>query len=291
MTMRLTDIAEIRELLARHGFRFSKSLGQNFLVADWVPRDIADSAGLDTDTGVLEIGPGIGCLTQELSERAGRVVAVELDDALRPVLAETLAGLENVEVVYGDILRQDLAALTGEHMPGLRPVVCANLPYNVTTPVLTKLIESGLFDTVTVMIQREVARRICAAPNTPDYGAFGIFVQWHMTAELLFDVPPGCFIPQPKVTSSVIRLTRRAAPPYAVRDEKLLMRIVRAAFNQRRKTLVNALSAGLGLDKELIGTALTDCGLDIRVRGEALSLAQFAALCEKIGDLCTISSA
>ena len=221
MTMKLTDITQIKEILSRHGFRFSKSLGQNFLVADWVPRSIADSAGLDADTCVLEIGPGIGCLTRELSERAGKVVAVELDGALRPVLTETLADLANVEVVYGDILRQDLAALTAERMPGLRPVVCANLPYNVTTPVLTKLIESGLFDTVTVMIQREVARRICAAPNTPDYGAFGIFVQWHMTAELLFDVPPGCFIPQPKVTSSVIRLTRRAAPPSTVRDEKL----------------------------------------------------------------------
>lgn len=290
MTMKLTDITQIKEILSRHGFRFSKSLGQNFLVADWVPRSIADSAGLDADTCVLEIGPGIGCLTRELSERAGKVVAVELDGALRPVLAETLADLANVEVVYGDILRQDLAALTAERMPGLRPIVCANLPYNVTTPVLTKLIESGLFDTVTVMIQREVARRICAAPNTPDYGAFGIFVQWHMTAELLFDVPPGCFIPQPKVTSSVIRLTRRDAPPCAVRDEKLLMRIVRAAFNQRRKTLVNALSAGLGMDKGLAAAALAGCGLDERVRGEALSIAEFASLCEKIGDLCDVSS-
>ncbi len=290
MTMKLTDITQIKEILSRHGFRFSKSLGQNFLVADWVPRSIADSAGLDADTCVLEIGPGIGCLTRELSERAGKVVAVELDGALRPVLTETLADLANVEVVYGDILRQDLAALTAERMPGLRPVVCANLPYNVTTPVLTKLIESGLFDTVTVMIQREVARRICAAPNTPDYGAFGIFVQWHMTAELLFDVPPGCFIPQPKVTSSVIRLTRRAAPPCTVRDEKLLMRIVRAAFNQRRKTLVNALSAGLGMDKGLAAAALAGCGLDERVRGETLSIAEFASLCEKIGDLCDVSS-
>ena len=289
--MELTDINEVRALLARHGFRFSKSLGQNFLVASWVPRDIADSAGLDENTGVLEIGPGIGCLTKELSLRAGKVAAVELDESLKGVLAETLSGCANVDLIFGDILRQDIHALAARHFAGLRPVVCANLPYNVTTPVLTALIESGEFDTITVMIQREVARRICAPANTPDYGAFGIFVQWYMTCELLFDVAPGCFIPQPKVTSSVIRLTRRAAPPYAVRDEKLLMRIVRAAFNQRRKTLVNALSAGLGLDKELIGTALTDCGLDIRVRGEALSLAQFAALCEKIGDLCTISSA
>ena len=164
-------------------------------------------------------------------------------------------------------------------------VVCANLPYNVTTPVLTALIESGEFDTITVMIQREVARRICAPANTPDYGAFGIFVQWYMTCELLFDVAPGCFIPQPKVTSSVIRLTRRAEKPYPVRDEALFFRIVRAAFNQRRKTLVNALSAGLGLDKADIEHAVTACGLDARVRGEALDAGQFVSICEKISDL------
>ena len=283
--MELTDINEVRALLARHGFRFSKSLGQNFLVASWVPRDIADSAGLDENTGVLEIGPGIGCLTKELSHRAGRVTAVELDESLKDVLAETLAGCGNVELIFGDILRQDIHALVRRHFDGLRPVVCANLPYNVTTPVLTALIESGEFDTITVMIQREVARRICAPANTPDYGAFGIFVQWHMTCELLFDVAPGCFIPQPKVTSSVIRLTRRTEKLYPVRDEALFFRIVRAAFNQRRKTLVNALSAGLGLDKADIERAVTACGLDARVRGEALDAEQFVSICEIISDL------
>lgn len=283
--MELTDINEVRALLARHGFRFSKSLGQNFLVASWVPRDIADSAGLDENTGVLEIGPGIGCLTKELSLRAGKVAAVELDESLKDVLAETLSGCANVDLIFGDILRQDIHALAARHFAGLRPVVCANLPYNVTTPVLTALIESGEFDTITVMIQREVARRICAPANTPDYGAFGIFVQWYMTCELLFDVAPGCFIPQPKVTSSVIRLTRRAEKPYPVRDEALFFRIVRAAFNQRRKTLVNALSAGLGLDKADIERAVTACGLDARVRGEALDAGQFVPICEKISDL------
>ena len=285
MSMELTDINEVRALLARHGFRFSKSLGQNFLVASWVPRDIADSAGLDENTGVLEIGPGIGCLTKELSLRAGKVAAVELDESLKGVLAETLSGCANVDLIFGDILRQDIHALAAQHFAGLRPVVCANLPYNVTTPVLTALIESGEFDTITVMIQREVARRICAPANTPDYGAFGIFVQWYMTCELLFDVAPGCFIPQPKVTSSVIRLTRRAEKPYPVRDEALFFRIVRAAFNQRRKTLVNALSAGLGLDKADIERAVTACGLDARVRGEALDAGQFVSICEKISDL------
>ena len=280
--MNLTDYNEIRALLARHGFRFSKSLGQNFLTAAWVPERIAEEAGLDESTGVVEIGPGIGCLTTELARRAGRVAAIELDKALLPVLKETLRDFDNVSVVPGDAARMDLRALAGEKLPGLRPVVCANLPYNVTTPLLTALIEAGCFETITVMIQREVARRICAGPGSPDYGAFGLFVQWHCETELLFDVPPSCFVPQPKVTSSVIRLTRRPAPPLPVKDEALLMRVIRAAFNQRRKTLVNALSSGLGLGKEELEAALTGLGLDPRVRGEALGLDAFAALSDKI---------
>ncbi|MDO4991221.1 MAG: 16S rRNA (adenine(1518)-N(6)/adenine(1519)-N(6))-dimethyltransferase RsmA [Eubacteriales bacterium] len=284
--MNLTDYKEIRALLEKHGFRFSKSLGQNFLTAAWVPEDIAEAAGLDEQTGVLEIGPGVGCLTRELSRRAGKVVSVELDRSLRPVLAETLTGCENVEVVFGDILKQDLPALLDETMPGLRHVVCANLPYNVTTPVLTALLESGLFETVTVMIQREVARRICAALNTPDYGAFGVFVQWHAETELLFDVPPSCFVPQPKVTSSVIRLTRRAAPPVPVRDEDFLFRIVRAAFNQRRKTLINALASQVpGVTKEDVEKALAALGYDTRIRGEVLSLGGFAEISDKIPEI------
>lgn len=285
MSISLTNINDIKDLLARHGFRFSKSLGQNFLVADWVPREIADGADITRENGVLEIGPGIGCLTLELSRRAGKVVAVELDNALRGVLKETLDGLDNVEVIFGDILRQDIPALVRERFGALRPAVCANLPYNITTPVLTRLIESGAFESITVMIQREVARRICAAPGTPDYGAFGIFVQWYMRAELLFDVPPGCFIPQPKVTSSVVRLERRAEPPFAVRDEALLFKIVRAAFNQRRKTLVNALSSAQIADKAALERCVGECGLDVRVRGEALGIAQFVQLCEKISNL------
>ena len=284
--MNLTDYKEIRALLEHHGFRFSKSLGQNFLTAAWVPEDIAYAARLDEKTGVLEIGPGVGCLTRELSRRAGKVVSVELDRSLRPVLAETLTGCENVEVVFGDILKQDLPALLEETMPGLRHVVCANLPYNVTTPVLTALLESGLFETVTVMIQREVARRICAAPNTADYGAFGVFVQWHAETELLFDVPPSCFVPQPKVTSSVIRLTRRDAPPVPVRDEELLFRIVRAAFNQRRKTLVNALASQVpGVTKEDVEKTLGALGYDTRIRGEVLDLGGFAKISDKIPEI------
>ena len=283
--MNLTDYNEIRALLARHGFRFSKSLGQNFLTAAWVPERIAEEAGLDEQTGAVEVGPGVGCLTAELARRAGKVAAIELDKALLPVLKETLREYDNVTVIPGDATKLDLRALVEEKLPGLRPVVCANLPYNVTTPLLTALIEAGCFETITVMIQREVARRICASPGSADYGAFGIFVQWHCETELLFDVPPSCFVPQPKVTSSVIRLTRRAAPPVPVQDEKLLFRIIRAAFNQRRKTLVNALSSGLGLGKGEVEAALAECGLDVRVRGEALDIAAFAALCDKVNCL------
>lgn len=286
--MNLTDYNEIRALLARHKFRFSKSMGQNFLTAAWVPEDIAASAGLDEHTGVLEVGPGVGCLTKELSERAGKVVSVELDKALKPVLAETLADCENVEIVFGDVLKQDLPALVEERMPGMRHVVCANLPYNVTSPLLTAFLEAKCFETVTVMIQREVARRICAGSGSADYGAFGIFVQWHAAPELLFDVPPSCFVPQPKVTSSVIRLTRREKPPVPVRDEALLFRVVRAAFNQRRKTLVNALSSQLpGLEKGQVEEILVSLGLDPRVRGEVLDIAGFAAISDKITEIKT----
>lgn len=284
--MNLTDYNEIRALLTKHGFRFSKSLGQNFLTAAWVPERIAEEAGLDETVGVLEIGPGVGCLTEQLSRRAGRVVSVELDKALKPVLRETLADCGNVEVIFGDVLRQDLPALVEEHLPGLTPVVCANLPYNVTTPVLTALIEAGCFARITVMIQREVARRICAKPGTADYGAFGLFVQYYYETQTLFDVPPSCFVPQPKVTSSVIRLVKRGKPPVTVSDEALLFRVIRAAFNRRRKTLVNALSAGIGeIGKEEAEQALLRRGIDAKIRGEALSLGRFAEITDEIHSL------
>lgn len=281
--MELTNINEIKELLSRHGFRFSKSMGQNFLTAAWVPRDIADSAELDEGTGVLEVGPGIGCLTKQLSLRAGKVLSVELDNALRPILAETLSECENVEVIFGDVLKQDLPALVREHFDGMRCAVCANLPYNVTSPLLTAFIEAECFETITVMIQREVARRICAAPGTADYGAFGIFVQWHMETELLFDVPPSCFIPQPKVTSSVIRLRRRAAHPAETTDEQFLFKVIRAAFNQRRKTLINAISSQIpGVTKEQAERAVTESGFDARIRGETLDIGKFATIADKL---------
>ena len=280
--MDLTDYNEIQALLRRSGFHFSKSMGQNFLIEPWVPERIADSALLDKDTAVLEIGPGVGCLTEQLSRRAGKVLAVELDRSLEGVLRETLGGCDNVEVLFGDILRQDIPTLVRGHFGGMRAVVCANLPYNVTSPLLTALLKAGCFDTLTVMIQREVARRICAAPNTSDYGAFSLFVQWHAETELLFDVPPHCFHPQPKVTSSVIRLTVRKEKPIAVSDEALLFRVIRAAFNQRRKTLPNALSAGLGLPRSEIEQVMESCALDPRIRGEALDLGAFVQITDAL---------
>ena len=277
--MDLTDIKTIKALLARHGFHFSKSMGQNFLIADWVPRDIAEAAGLDEGCGVLEIGPGIGPLTVKLAQRAGRVAAIELDRALLPILAETLSDYSNAQVIPGDVMKLDLAALAAEQFPGMAVKACANLPYNITTPVITKLLEAGCFQSITVMIQREVARRICAEPDSADRGAFSLFCQYHAQCELLFDVGPECFLPAPKVTSSVIRLIPRSQPPVDA-DPEALFRLVKAAFAQRRKTLLNALSAAYGsrLSKDELRQAISDCGLSETVRGERLSLDEFSNL-------------
>ena len=283
MMERLTDLNTIRPLLARHGFHFSKTLGQNFLCADWVPERIAASAELDGETGVLEVGPGIGALTVELAKRAKRVVCVELDRTLEGLLAETLAGLDNVETVFADVMKTDLRALTADRFSDCaRVVVCANLPYQITTPALTAFVQAGCFSRITVMIQREVALRVCARENTADYGAFSVLMQWHTAPQICFDVPAGCFIPAPKVTSSVVTMERRAAPPAAVQSEARLFAVVRAAFNQRRKTLCNALNAGLGLPKATVAAALAGLGLPESVRGEALSVAQFAALSDAL---------
>ena len=281
--MNLTDINDIKALLARHGFHFSKSMGQNFLIEDWVPRDIADAAGLDAACGALEIGPGIGPLTVQLAQRAGRVAAVELDRSLLPILSETLADYTNAEVIPGDAMKLNLPALCAEKFPGMTVKACANLPYNITTPVLTKLLESGCFASITVMIQREVARRICAAPGTADYGAFSLFCQYHAECSLLFDVGPECFLPAPKVTSTVIQLVPRAEPPVGA-DTAALFRVVRAAFAQRRKTLLNGLSAAYGskFSKDDLRQIIEDCGLPEGIRGERLGLPEFAALAKKL---------
>lgn len=281
--MDLTDIRDVKALLARHGFRFSKSMGQNFLIADWVPRQIADAAGLDERCAVLEIGPGIGPLTQQLALRAGRVAAVELDSALLPILSETLAQFSNVEVIPGDIMKLELPSLLADRFSGFSVKACANLPYNITTPVLSRLLESGCFQSITVMIQREVAQRICAAPGDSECGAFSLFCQYHARCELLFEVPPDCFLPSPKVTSAVVQLTPHAVPPVEG-DRDAIFAVVKAAFAQRRKTLLNALSAAYGsrFSKEQLRQLLLDCGLPEIVRGERLGLEQFAALAQKL---------
>ncbi|WP_297211120.1 16S rRNA (adenine(1518)-N(6)/adenine(1519)-N(6))-dimethyltransferase RsmA [uncultured Flavonifractor sp.] len=290
--MDLCNQSDIKALLARHGFRFSKRMGQNFLIQSWVPREIARASGADKGCGVLEIGPGIGPLTVQLSALAGKVAAVELDRSLLPILAETLAPCGNVTVIPGDAMKLDLAALAAEQFPGLTPMACANLPYNITTPVLTALIQAGCFQAITVMIQREVALRICAQPGSPDYGAFSVFCQYHTQPELLFQVPPECFLPAPKVTSAVLRLLPRPEPPQSLVEESLFFRVVRAAFAQRRKTLLNALSATLGgtLGKEELRQALQGAGLDPNVRGERLGIAEFAALAANLRDMGGFSS-
>ncbi len=277
--MDLCDISQIKALLARHGFRFSKSMGQNFLIEDWVPQDIAAASGAGPGTGVLEVGPGIGPLTVQLARRADKVVSVELDRSLLPILAETLGDCPNAEVVSGDILKTDIPALIGEKFQGLTPAACANLPYNITTPAITALIEANCFSSITVMIQREVAKRICAAPGTGDYGAFSVYCQYYTAPELLFEVPPECFIPAPKVTSAVVRMVPRPAPA-EVDDPDHFFRVVKGAFALRRKTLLNSLSSVFGgqLSKEQLAQAISACGLPADVRGERLSIPQFAQL-------------
>ena len=278
--MNLCDSNTIKALLSRHGFHFSKSMGQNFLIQPWVPQDIAAASGAGPDPAVLEIGPGIGPLTDQLCRRAGKVVAVELDRSLLPVLAETMAEHGNFTLVPGDILKLDIPALVAEHMAGYTPLVCANLPYNITTPILTALVEADCFHTITVMIQKEVAQRLAGGPGG-DYGAFSVFLQYHTAPEVLFDVPPECFMPAPKVTSAVLRCTRREAPPVDLQcPEKFFFQTVRASFALRRKTLVNSLHSVYGgqLDKEQLAAVLADCGLAPTVRGEQLGLEAFAAL-------------
>ena len=273
----------IKYLLDKYGFRFSKSMGQNFLIDSSVPVRIAEAADLDETVGVLEVGAGFGCLTAATAAYAGKVVCVELDTSLQPVLEETLEEYDNAEIVYGDVMKTDIKALVEEKFGGLRPVVCANLPYNITSPVITAFLEAGCFDTITVMIQKEVAKRMNAKPGTADYGAFTLLVQWYCETEILFDVSPSCFMPAPKVTSSVIQLRKRTAPVCQVQDEALMFKVIRAAFNQRRKTLNNALSNGFGqLTKQEIAECIAECGFDERIRGEALHLEQFAALADAL---------
>lgn len=285
--MGLCDIHVIKEVLSKHGFHFSKSLGQNFLTAQWVPERIAAECGVDKNSCALEVGPGMGCLTNELSKQAEKVVAIELDRALFPVLEETLADCPNVEIVHGDVLKTDLSAICKEKFGDKKVYACANLPYYITTPAISALLDSKMFSGITVMVQKEVAKRICAKAGSSDYSAFSIYVQYYADAKILFDVPAGCFVPQPKVDSAVIRLNPLNTPSVSVKNEKLFFAIVRAAFNQRRKTLVNAISPAFGgkLEKADILSLMKTCNLDERIRGEKLTLEEYAALADAADDL------
>lgn len=281
--MDLCNIGEIKALLARHGFHFSKAKGQNFLTQSWVPREIAEASGIDETCGVLEVGPGIGPLTQQLCLRAKKVVAVELDTTLQPILAETMAGNENLEILFRDIMKTDIPVLVREAFDGLRPMACANLPYYITSPVLAALLESQSFEAVTVMVQKEVAQRICAKAGSGEYSAFTVFCQYYAEPQLLFDVPASCFIPQPKVTSAVLQLRTRRTPPCEIADEKLFFRVVRAGFAQRRKTLVNSLSSGFGeMSKQQLSEILEQCGISPTVRAETLDIPAFASIANAI---------
>ncbi len=277
------DIQVMKPLLAAHGFHFSKAKGQNFLIAPWVPESIAGAAGVREDVGVLEIGPGVGPLTQQLALRAGKVCAVEVDERLKPILEITLEGCGNVELVWGDVLKLDIPALVKEKLPGLRPVACANLPYYITSPILTALLEAECFQAVTVMVQKEVAQRIAARPGTAEYGAFSVFCQYYAEPELLFDVPAHCFVPQPKVTSAVVTLRVRQARPWDIHDEQLFFRVVRASFAMRRKKLSNGLASGFPeLGKAGAEAVLAACGFPENVRGETLGIPEFGAITNEI---------
>ena len=276
--MELTSISVIKELLARHNFRFSKSLGQNFLIKQEIPGQIALLAA-DKHTNVLEIGPGIGTLTVKLAQTAGQVLCVEVDETLKPILAETLAGHDNVRVVYSDFLKTDLQDLC-KMLPAGSINACANLPYYITTPVLSRLIESEMFGQITVMVQKEVADRICALPGTSDYGAFTVFVNYYCAPEKAIAVPSGCFMPAPKVDSAVVVLKTRGAPPAKILDKDMFFRVVKASFAQRRKILLNGLHSVFGgkYSKEELAQLLEECGISPNVRGETLGIEEFARI-------------
>ncbi|MDR3828854.1 MAG: 16S rRNA (adenine(1518)-N(6)/adenine(1519)-N(6))-dimethyltransferase RsmA [Candidatus Copromonas sp.] len=276
------------EIIQKYEFMFQKKFGQNFLIDAHVLEKIISAAGITKDDCVLEIGPGIGTMTQYLAENAGHVVAVEIDRNLIPILKETLADYDNVTVINEDILRVDIKALAEEYNGGKPIKVVANLPYYITTPIIMGLFESGVpIDNITVMVQKEVADRMKEGPGSKDYGALSLAVQYYAEPEIVANVPPNCFIPRPNVGSAVIRLTRHKEMPVEVKDPALMFKIIRASFNQRRKTLQNGLGNApeLPYTKEQIAAAIAEMGLTPTIRGEALSLAQFAQLSDILGEM------
>jgi len=270
----------VRELLAAHGIKPSKSLGQNFLIDANIPGKLVNFSGVDKSNGILEVGPGLGALTIELYRVAGHVTAVEIDAKLIPILSDFFKEHSTVDIIQGDILKLNIKKLITEKMPGLAYQVCANLPYGITTPAIAAFIEADVFKSITVMIQKEVAQRICAKPGSKEYGAFTVFTNYHTEPEILFDVPPECFTPRPKVTSSVVKMVTRSKQLLGTEDEKKFFLVVRAAFSQRRKTLVNALYSVFNKthSKEVITEIVKSCGFDTSVRGENLSVLEFTRL-------------
>lgn len=279
---RLTAISNVREILARHGFTFSKALGQNFLINPSVCPRMAEAAVRGGDVGVIEIGPGIGVLTHELCLRAAKVVAIELDARLIPVLDETLAEHHNVKVIQADVMELDLNRLIAEEFSGMEVVVCANLPYYITSPIIMKLLEDRLpVRSITVMVQKEAADRLTAAPGSRDSSAITVAVSYYAEAQTLFGVSAGSFMPAPKVDSAVIQLTLRA-PERLPKDEKALFRVIKAAFAQRRKTVVNSLSSSLPLDKSAVSGILESAGVDPTARAERLTLDDFIRIADAL---------
>lgn len=280
---RLSDIGTIKDILSRHGFTFSKSLGQNFLINPSVCPKMAEFSGAGKGVGVIEIGPGIGVLTNELCKLADKVVAIELDKRLLPVLEETLGEYDNLKVVNADVLETDLHKLIEEEFSGMEVVVCANLPYYITSPVIMKLLEDKLpISAITVMVQKEAAQRICAEVGSRQSGAVTVSVNYYAKPEMLFSVSAGSFMPAPKVDSAVIRLNVLDEPPIKVNDEKKLFSVIKAAFSQRRKVISNSLSSGLSLDKSKIAEILEKSGVPLNARAEKLSLQNFADIANNL---------
>lgn len=280
----LSDISVIKSVMARHGVTFNKGLGQNFLIDPMVCPQMAENADLDENTCAIEIGPGVGVLTAELAKRAGKVLSFELDDRLLPVLAETLAEFDNVEIINQDILKANLPEIIEEKCKGMDIVVCANLPYYITSPIIMLFLESKLpVKSITVMVQKEAADRLCAEVGSRDGGAVTVAVSYYAHSEELFFVPRESFLPPPKVNSAVIKLTVRDNPPIKAYNEEFFFKLVKAAFSQRRKTAENSISAGLGIPKPQVAKALEDAGLEKTVRAEKLTMTDFEALAKLLG--------
>ena len=276
----LTNRTVIRELMEKNGFTFSKALGQNFIINPAVCPRIAEMGGAGPGVGVIEVGAGIGVLTAELARRAEKVVCIEIDSRLLPILRETLGEFSNITII-----KADLPGIIAREFPGMEVVVCANLPYYITSPILMSLLEQRLpIRSITVMVQKEAAQRICAAPGTREAGAISCAVRYYSTPRVLFQVSRGSFMPAPEVDSTVIRLDIHPAPPVSVNDEAALFAVIRGAFSQRRKTVLNTLSSALGLEKETVRQALEKAGVSPGARAEALTLEQFAAIADRLGE-------